>query len=64
MPKLKSHRGVAKRFKITAKGKIKRYKGYKSHILQDKPSSRKRRLSRPVLVDKANIKKIRKMIYS
>ena len=44
MPKLKTHRGAAKRFKKTATGKIKRAKAFKSHILTKKTSKRKRRL--------------------
>ena len=38
MPKMKTHRGAAKRFKVTGTGKIKRSKAYKSHILTGKPS--------------------------
>ena len=44
MPKLKTHRGAAKRFKSTASGKFKRGKAYKSHILTKKSTKRKRKL--------------------
>jgi len=44
MPKMKSHKGARKRFKITGSGKVKRMKAFKSHILTKKTSKRKRRL--------------------
>jgi large subunit ribosomal protein L35 len=44
MPKMKTHKGAKKRFKITGSGKVRRYKAYKSHILTKKTSKRKRRL--------------------
>ena len=50
MPKMKTHRGAAKRFKITGSGKVKRYRANKSHILTKKSPKRKRRLRRPDLV--------------
>lgn len=61
MPKLKTHRGAAKRFKVTATGEIKRRKSNKSHILTGKPAKRMRTLRKPALVsdsDRANIKKL------
>ncbi|HJR41298.1 MAG TPA: 50S ribosomal protein L35 [Gemmatimonadaceae bacterium] len=48
--KMKTHKGAAKRFKVTGKGKVKRYKAYKSHILTKKSSKRKRNLRRPSLI--------------
>lgn len=48
--KMKTHKGAAKRFKVTGKGKVKRYKAYKSHILTKKTSKRKRNLRRPSLI--------------
>jgi large subunit ribosomal protein L35 len=51
MPKMKTHRGAVKRFKITGTGKVKRYKANKSHILTKKSAKRKRRLRRPGLVN-------------
>jgi large subunit ribosomal protein L35 len=46
MPKLKTHRGAAKRFRITGTGKIRRRKAYRAHLLEKKPSKRTRRLAR------------------
>jgi len=62
MPKLKTHRGAAKRFKKTANGKIKRSKAYKSHILTKKTTKRKRGLDMPSLVSKADQKNVAAMI--
>jgi large subunit ribosomal protein L35 len=50
MPKMKSHRGARKRFKITGSGKVKRMKAFKSHILTKKTSKRKRRLRRSAVI--------------
>ena len=61
MPKLKTHRGTAKRFKLTGTGKVKRSRANKSHILTGKPAKRTRRLRTGTLVaktDQANIKKL------
>ena len=61
MPKLKTHRGAAKRFKVTGTGKVKRSRAYKSHILTDKPAKRTRRLRTGTMVaksDQANIKRL------
>jgi large subunit ribosomal protein L35 len=46
MPKMKTHRGAAKRFKVTGTGRILRRKAFRSHILEKKPSTRTRRLAR------------------
>jgi large subunit ribosomal protein L35 len=46
MPKMKTHRGAAKRFKLTGTGKIMRRKAFKNHILEKKSPARKRRLGR------------------
>jgi large subunit ribosomal protein L35 len=48
--KMKTHKGAAKRFKVTGSGKVRRYKAYKSHILTKKTSKRKRNLRRPDLI--------------
>jgi large subunit ribosomal protein L35 len=50
MPKMKSHRGARKRFKVTGSGKVKRMKAFKSHILTKMTSKRKRRLRRGTTV--------------
>lgn len=62
MPKLKTHRGAAKRFTVTAKGKVKRSKAFASHILTKKTTKRKRSLRKSTLVDSANFKEIKKLI--
>jgi large subunit ribosomal protein L35 len=62
MPKLKSHRGAAKRFKKTASGNFKRGKAYKSHILTKKTTKRKRGLDMPTLVSPADRKRVARML--
>ena len=62
MPKIKSHRGAAKRFKMTATGKIKRSRAYKRHILTKKTTARKRKLDQEGLVSKGDLSRVRKMI--
>jgi large subunit ribosomal protein L35 len=62
MPKLKTHRGAAKRFKKTATGKYKRSKAYMSHILTHKSSKRTKLLRKGGLVDKTNLDAVRKML--
>jgi large subunit ribosomal protein L35 len=62
MPKLKSHRGAAKRFKLTAKGRVKRSHALKNHILTKKSQKRKRKLRKSGLVSPAFEKQIRAMI--
>ena len=54
MPKMKTHKGAAKRFKVTGTGKVRRYKAFKSHILTKKNSKRKRQLDQPTLVSAAD----------
>ena len=62
MPKMKTKRGAAKRFKLTGSGKIKRNKAFSSHILTKKSTKRKRGLRQSGLVDSANAKAIRKIL--
>ncbi|MBM9605988.1 50S ribosomal protein L35 [Desulfopila inferna] len=62
MPKMKTNRGAAKRFKATGTGKIKRSKAYTSHILTKKSTKRKRGLRQGDLVDESNVKSIRKIL--
>jgi large subunit ribosomal protein L35 len=62
LPKIKSSRGALKRFKVTATGKIKRRKGFKSHLLSGKRKKRKRRLRQSALVSPGEAKNIRKLI--
>ncbi len=62
MPKMKTHRGAAKRFKVTGSGKIKKAKAYKSHILEKKSAKRKRNLRKSNLVSAAETKNVKQMI--
>ncbi len=62
MPKIKTHRGAAKRFKTTKSGGIKRSKAYASHILTKKTRKRKRRLRRADSVHSTDYAAVRKLI--
>ncbi|HUP25028.1 MAG TPA: 50S ribosomal protein L35 [Thermoanaerobaculia bacterium] len=62
MPKLKSHRGAVKRFKLTATGKVKRSHAMKNHILTKKSQKRKRQLRKSTLVVGKFVRNIRAMI--
>jgi len=62
MPKLKTHRGAAKRFRSTGTGRFKRAKAYKSHILTKKTTKRKRKLDTPTLISQADHEKVAKML--
>jgi large subunit ribosomal protein L35 len=62
MPKMKTNRGAAKRFKVTGTGKIVRSKAYSSHILTKKTTKRKRNLRKSDLVDETNIKGIKQIL--
>lgn len=62
MPKIKTHRGAAKRFKLTATGKIKRSKAYASHILTKKTRKRKRGLRKGGLISGNDAPSIKKLI--
>jgi large subunit ribosomal protein L35 len=62
MPKQKTHRGAAKRFKVTKSGKIKRSQAYKRHILTKKTTKRTRNLRKAALVFEGEAKVIRKLI--
>jgi large subunit ribosomal protein L35 len=62
MPKLKTHRGAAKRFKVTGTGKVRRKRAYLRHILSTKTRKQKRRLRRPTLVAAVDAKAIKRLI--
>ena len=57
VPKMKTHKGSRKRFKVTAKGKLKRHQAGKSHLMSHKTGKRKRHLSQPVVDDRKLAKK-------
>ena len=62
MPKIKTHRGAAKRFSLTGTGRVKRSKAYASHILTKKKRKRKRSLRKIDFLDKRDMKGIKKLI--
>ena len=62
MPKIKTHSGAKKRFKLSSTGKVKRAHAFKSHILNKKNTKRKRNLRRVVVADSTNVSAIHKMI--
>ncbi len=62
MPKLKTHRGAAKRFSVTGTGRVKRSKAFASHILSTKTRKRKRNLRRSALVHETNEPAIKRLI--
>lgn len=62
MPKMKTNRGAAKRFKATGTGKLARNKAFSSHILTKKTTKRKRGLRKSGLVDDSNVKGIKRIL--
>lgn len=62
MPKMKTKRAAAKRFKATGTGKLKRNKAYKSHILTKKSPKTKRNLRKSVVTDESNAKVMKKIL--
>ncbi len=62
MPKMKTSRSAAKRFKVTGTGKLKRNKAYKRHILTKKSRKTKRNLRKSAIVDASNVKNMKKIL--
>ena len=62
MPKMKTNRAAAKRFKVTGTGKLKRSKAYKRHILTKKTTKTKRNLRKAAIVDMTNVKNMKKIL--
>lgn len=62
MPKMKTHRGAAKRFRVTGSGKIMRRHAYRDHLLEKKSSKRTRRLGRDVLVEGGDAKHVKRLL--
>lgn len=62
MPKMKTHRGAAKRFTKTGKGKFKRYRAFASHIMEKKGTRRKRRLRQATTISDADYKRVQKLL--
>jgi large subunit ribosomal protein L35 len=62
MPKMKTNRGAAKRFKATGGGRIRRHKAFSSHILTKKSTKRKRNLRQGALVAEPDVRAVRRML--
>ena len=62
MPKMKTKRAAAKRFKVTGTGKLVRNKAYKSHILTKKSPKRKRNLRKATVLDQSNVRNMKKVL--
>ena len=62
MPKMKTKKAAAKRFKLTGTGKLKRSKAYKQHILTKKSAKTKRNLRKPAVTDATNVKNMKKIL--
>ncbi len=62
MPKMKTSRAAAKRFKLTGTGKLKRAKAYKRHILTKKSTKRKRNLRQAAMTDSTNVSNMKKIL--
>ena len=62
MPKMKTHRGAAKRFRVTGTGKVVRKKAYNSHLFSSKSAKRKRSLEKEVEVSRADSSNVRKIL--
>lgn len=62
MPKMKTRRAAAKRFKVTGSGEFKRSRAYKSHILEKKTQKRKRNLRKAALISKSDHKRVAKIL--
>ena len=62
MPKMKTSKSAAKRFKVTVTGKLMRSKAYKQHILTKKTTKRKRTLRQPAITDATNVKNMKKIL--
>jgi large subunit ribosomal protein L35 len=62
VPKMKTHSGAKKRFKVTGSGKLMREQANRRHLLEGKPSTRTRRLAADVAVSKADAKKVKRML--
>lgn len=62
MPKMKTHRGAAKRFKLTGSGKLKRSNAFKRHMLESKSPKRKRSLRKQTLVHEGDFRRVKRML--
>ena len=62
MPKLKTNKSAAKRFRVTKNGKVKRHRAGKRHLLSGKTAKRKRQLRHPAVTDSADTPRIKKLL--
>jgi large subunit ribosomal protein L35 len=62
MPKMKSHSGAKKRFKVTGSGKVRARHAFTSHILEKKSPKRKRSLSRPAILGEEDARRVKKLL--
>jgi large subunit ribosomal protein L35 len=62
MPKMKTHSGSKKRFRKTAKGKLRGRRAYSSHILEKKSPKRKRRMAKPVEISDVDAPRVRRLL--
>jgi large subunit ribosomal protein L35 len=62
MPKMKTDRGAAKRFKVTGTGKLRRRRAFRSHILEKKSSTRTRRLGREADVSSGDVRVVKRLL--
>jgi large subunit ribosomal protein L35 len=62
MPKMKSHSGARKRFKVTGTGKVRGRHSFTSHILEKKSAKRKRRLGRPAVISAHDTPRVKKLL--
>lgn len=62
MPKVKTHKGLAKRIKITARGKVKHSRPFKSHLLSSKNAKRRRQLRRKVLLTATQARTVKRLL--
>jgi large subunit ribosomal protein L35 len=62
MPKIKTNRGAAKRFKRTSSGAFKRAQSHRRHILTKKSTKRKRHLRSPIMIDKADVALVKRLL--
>ena len=62
MPKMKTKRAAAKRFKVSGTGKLIRHKAYKSHILTKKTTKRKRNLGKAAVLDQTNVRSMKRIL--
>ena len=62
MYKTKTHKGLKKRVKVTARGKVKAHKSFTGHLMSSKPSKRRRRLGNPIIIAEVYAKVMKEML--